>query len=65
MYAADAHTADGYRSTSAWLAAKGQLTRKDARAAMREMRRLGERPRLDTALAAGEITRSWARAVAD
>ena len=35
--AADAHDADGYGSTSAWLAAKGQLTRKDARAAVREM----------------------------
>jgi len=63
--AANGHDADGYGSTSAWLAARGQLTRKDARAAMREMRRLGERPRLDAALAAGEITRSWALAVAD
>jgi hypothetical protein len=63
--AADAHDADGYGSTSAWLAAKAQLTRKDARAAVREMRRLGERPRLDAALAAGDITRSWALAIAD
>ena len=63
--AADAHDADGYGSTSAWLAAKGQLTKKDARAAVREMRRLGERPRLDDAVTAGEITRSWALAVAD
>jgi hypothetical protein len=43
--AAGGHDADGYGSASAWLAAKGQLTRKDARAAVREMRRLGERPR--------------------
>ena len=42
--AADAHDGDGYGSSSAWLAAKAQLTRKDARAAVREMRRLGERP---------------------
>jgi Domain of unknown function (DUF222) len=63
--AADAHDADGYGSTSAWLAAKAQLTRKDARAAVREMRRLGERPRLDAALASGDITRSWALAIAD
>ena len=28
--AADAHDADGYGSSSAWLAAKAQLTRKDA-----------------------------------
>src|SRR5579863_6745138 len=63
--AADAHDTDGYGSTSAWLAAKAQLTRKDARAAVREMRRLGERPRLDAALASGDITRSWALAIAD
>ena len=63
--AADAHDADGYGSSSAWLAAKAQLTRKDARAAVRDMRRLGARPRLDAALAAGDITRSWALAIAD
>jgi hypothetical protein len=63
--AADAHDADGYGSSSSWLAAKAQLTRKDARAAVREMRRLGERPRLDAALASGDITRSWALAIAD
>ena len=63
--AAGAHDSDGYGSTSAWLAAKGQLTRKDARAAVREMRRLGERPRLGAAVSAGEITRSWALAIAD
>jgi hypothetical protein len=63
--AADAHDVDGYGSSSSWLAAKAQLTRKDARAAVREMRRLGERPQLDAALASGDITRSWALAIAD
>jgi hypothetical protein len=63
--AADAHDGDGYGSSSSWLAAKAQLTSKDARAAMREMRRLGERPRLDEALTAGDITRSWALAIAE
>jgi hypothetical protein len=63
--AAGAHAADGYGSTSAWLAAKGRLTKKDARTAVREMRRLGERPRLDAAVKDGAITRSWALAVAD
>jgi Domain of unknown function (DUF222) len=62
--AADAHDADGYGSSSAWLAANGQLTRKDARAAVREMRRHGERPRLSAALRAGEITQSWAAEIA-
>jgi hypothetical protein len=63
--AADAHDADGYGSSSSWLAARGQLTKKDARAAVREARKLGERPRLGAALAAGDITRSWALAIAD
>ena len=63
--ASGAHTVGGYGSTSAWLAAQGQLTGKDARAAVREMRRLGERPRLDAAVKNGAITRSWALAVAD
>ncbi|HEY6494273.1 MAG TPA: DUF222 domain-containing protein [Trebonia sp.] len=62
--AAGAHAADGYGSASAWLAARARLTRQDARAAVREMHRLGERPRLDAALAAGEVTRSWALAIA-
>jgi len=44
---------------------EGQLTRKDARAAVRETRRFGERPRLDAAVAAGAITRSLALAIAD
>jgi hypothetical protein len=63
--AASGHNADGYGSASAWLAAKGQLTKKDAKAAVREMRRLGERPRLDAAVKDGGITRSWALAIAD
>jgi hypothetical protein len=63
--AAGAGDADGYGSTSAWLAATGQLTRRDARAAVREMRRPGERPRLGAAVSGGVITRSWALAVAD
>ena len=36
--AADGHDADGYGSSSAWLAAKGRMTRRDARAAVRQMR---------------------------
>jgi Domain of unknown function (DUF222)/HNH endonuclease len=63
--AADAHNADGYGSSSAWLAAKAQLTRKDARAAVRRMRQLGDRKHLAEALAAGDITGSWAAAIAE
>ena len=43
--AADAHDADGYGSSSAWLAAKGRMTRRDARAAVRQMRQFSQRPR--------------------
>jgi hypothetical protein len=63
--AADAHGDDGYGSSSAWLAAKAQLTRKDARAVVRRMRQFGERKHLAEALAAGDITDSWAAALAD
>ena len=63
--AADAHDSDGYGSSSAWLAAKAQLTRKDARAAVRRMRRFGERKHLTEALAAGDITDSWAAAIGE
>jgi hypothetical protein len=62
--AADAHDADGYGSTSAWLAAKAQLTKKDARAAVGQMRRLDERRHLAEALAVGGISGSWAAAIA-
>ena len=63
--AADAHDADGYGSSSAWLAAKAGMTKKAARTAMREMRRLGERPLIDAALGAGKISESLAFTVAD
>jgi len=62
--AADAHDADGYGSSSAWLAAKGRMTRQDARAAVRQMRQFSQRPGLHDAVAAGEISRSWADAIA-
>ena len=63
--AADAHNADGYGSSSAWLAAKAQLTKKDARAAVRQMRQLGDRKHLAEALVTGDITGSWAAAIAE
>jgi uncharacterized protein DUF222 len=63
--AADAHDADGYGSSSAWLAAKGRMTKRDARAAVRQMRQLSERPGLHDAVATGDLSRSWAVAIAD
>ena len=62
--AADGHDADGYASSSAWLAAKAGMSRKGARAAVRQMRQLGERPLLGDALATGGITDSLAFAIA-
>ena len=44
--AADAHDADGYGCSSAWLAAKGKMSKRDARSAVRRMRQLrGNAPR--------------------
>jgi hypothetical protein len=62
--ATDAHDADGYASSSAWLAAKGRMTKRDAVAAVRQMRQFSERPSLHDAVAAGDISRSWADAIA-
>jgi Domain of unknown function (DUF222) len=63
--AASAHDADGYGSSSSWLTAKAGMSRKAARAAVRQMRQLGERPRLGAALAAGDVTDSLAFTIAD
>jgi len=63
--AVDAHDADGYGSSSAWLAAKAGMSKGAARASVRRMRQLGDRPLLGTALAGGEITDSLAFTIAD
>ena len=63
--AGGAHDADGYGSSSAWLAARAGMSKKGAKAAVRQMRQLGERPLLGTALAAGDITDSLAFTIAD
>ena len=57
--AAHVHDADGYGSSSAWLAAKAGMSKKAARAVVRQMGQLADRLLLDTALAAGDITDSW------
>jgi hypothetical protein len=62
--ALDGHDADGYGSSSAWLAAMTKMTRKDARAAVKRMRTLGERPHLTGALGAGVVSDSWAAEIA-
>ena len=63
--AADAHDADGYGSSSAWLAAKAGMPKKAARTAVRRMRQLGQRPVLSAALTAGHITDPLAFTIAD
>src|ERR1700685_1579397 len=62
--AADAHNADGYGSSSAWLAARAGMSKQAARASVRQMRQLGERPLLGSALGAGDITDSLAFTIA-
>src|SRR5215472_2859258 len=58
--ALDGHDADGYGTSSAWLAAMAKMARKDAKAAVGQMRRLTRRPHLHGALARGEVSGSWA-----
>src|SRR5215468_12675743 len=61
--AAGGHDADGYGTSSAWLAAMAKMARKDAQAAVRRMRQLTEHACLREALAAGRISASWAEQI--
>ena len=54
------HTADGYGSSVAWLAAKGRVTRRAASTEVRRMRQLTAHPAIADALARGEVSESWA-----
>ncbi len=63
--AADAHDADGYPTSASWLAARTRMTLRDARADVKRMRRLGEHPGIGEALAAGRISESLGRAMAE
>ncbi len=58
------HDGDGYATAAAWLAAKNHLGRKDAIAAVRQMRLLARHPLLDAATTTGGLTISWAREIA-
>src|SRR6266700_7846655 len=59
-----AHDGDGYATTAAWLAGKTRLSRRDAKAAVRQMRLLGKHPLLDDAAGTGGLSGSWAREIA-
>jgi hypothetical protein len=60
----DDHDTDGYATVAAWLATKTHLGRKDAKAAVRQMRLLSKHPLLDAATASGVVTVSWAKEIA-
>jgi hypothetical protein len=59
------HDADGYGSSVSWLAATNRVTRKAAAADVRRMRQLRRHPSIAQALAAGEISESWAAEMAE
>jgi hypothetical protein len=63
--AADAHDSDGYGTSASWLDAMANMTRPDAKAEVRQMRLLRDQPALADALAAGDISKSWALAIAE
>src|SRR5579863_10075670 len=63
--AADAHDGDGYGNSAAWLMAMTDMTKPDARAEVRQMRLLRHHAALAGALATGDISKSWALAIAE
>ena len=63
--AADAHDGDAHRTSASWLAAECRMTMQAAKAEVRQMRVLAARPVLQEALAAGDLSRSWAAQVAE
>jgi hypothetical protein len=63
--AASAHDAEGYGTSRSWLGAMAKMRRKDAAAAVRLMRALRRHRPLAEALAAGQITVSWAEQILD
>jgi len=56
--AADAHDADGYGTSASWLAAKTQMTLKDAKLAVGKMRRLSKHRDVSEAMAGAQISES-------
>jgi hypothetical protein len=59
----DGHDADGYASSSAWLAAMTRLSKKDAKAAVRRMRVIADHPLLARGVVQGDISDSGAREI--
>ena len=63
--AANAHDADGYPTSAAWLAAMTNMTSADAKAEVRQMRLLRDHPEMADALAAKDTSKSCALAIAE
>ena len=62
--AADAHDADGYGNSAAWLMAMTDMTRPDAKTKVWRMRLLRDHPEMADALASADISKSQALAIA-
>jgi len=62
--AARGYAADGYGSAASWLAKKARTTRRAASAEVRQMRQFGAHPVIAAAVAAGELSGSWADEIA-
>jgi hypothetical protein len=62
--AADAHDADGHPNSSSWLAGQCRITKQAAKAQVRQMRVFAARPILHDAVAAGDLSESWAASMA-
>ena len=59
------YTGDAQASAKSWLRWQARVTRPAAGAAVAWMRRLAAHPRIGAALAAGQVSPSWARHLAD
>ncbi|HUN36650.1 MAG TPA: DUF222 domain-containing protein [Trebonia sp.] len=59
------HDADGYGSSTSWLAAKNHTTRRAAAAEVRRMRQFREHPEIAAAVASGTVSEAWAAEMAE
>jgi Domain of unknown function (DUF222) len=62
--AASGHDADGYATSAAWLAGRCRTTRSAARNSVQQMRQLASHQPVTDALAAGQVSESWAGEIA-
>jgi len=62
--AARGYAADGHGSTVSWLAARARTTRQAASAEVRQMRQFSAHPVIAAAVAAGDLSGSWAAQIA-